>query len=140
VLWDFIWSWLFLKSFLTSTVPSAVIKCQFCYSSHFMSLSVISCHSYHFMSFMSFHVISCVSMSYHVISFVIGLFRQDFNKVGREGSGIRVKYVFLGLRRQLRRVTAQVYRMWIKSGLMFKEPCQECLKVQECHFEAYPPT
>jgi hypothetical protein len=58
----------------------------------------------HIMSLVSFRVISCHFVSFHVISLsvilcVIILFRSTFNKVGREG---RVKYVFLGLRRQLR--------------------------------------
>jgi hypothetical protein len=57
------------------TVLSADIKCQFCLC--------------------SFHVICCEVMPYHV-SF--DFFDQFFNRVEREGG--RVKYVFLGLRRQ----------------------------------------
>jgi hypothetical protein len=54
-----------------------------------MSFDVIYCH------FMSFHVITCHIMSYHV--------SLDYHSVKSwqgEGRG-KVKYVFLGLRRQL---------------------------------------
>jgi hypothetical protein len=66
----------------------------------FISCHVMSCHV------MSCHVMSCHTIPYHVISCVIGLFLPAFNKVGA-GAGVgkagrRVKYVFLGLRRQLR--------------------------------------
>jgi hypothetical protein len=44
----------------------------------------------------------CHFMSHHAISSVIGLFRPAFNKVGRSGAGGGVKFVFLGLWRQLR--------------------------------------
>jgi hypothetical protein len=86
----------------------------------FMSIHVIhvnSCHSCQFMSLLSIHVIhvnschSCQFMSIHVhpwhlcqfielMSCVIHLFYK-FSKVGAEREG-RVKYVFLGLRRQVR--------------------------------------
>jgi hypothetical protein len=63
-----------------------------------MSLNVISCQ-YEFN-----HVIACHNyVIYHVVSCVSGLFRPSFTKVGgRAGPGKgRIKYVFLGLRRQL---------------------------------------
>jgi hypothetical protein len=61
-------------------------------------IPVKSCHSCQIMSFMSNHVIRVKSC----LSFVIRAFsEQTFTKVGREGGG-GVKYVFLGLRRQLR--------------------------------------
>jgi hypothetical protein len=72
-------------------------------SCHVMSYHVISCHimSYHVISchIMSYHAIPCHIVSYQVISWVIGLFRPAFNKVGRAGG---VNFVFLGLRQQLR--------------------------------------
>jgi hypothetical protein len=100
------------------TVHSSVIKCQFCYWSdyvivvilfylisfyvihvtcHVMSCHVMSCHV------MSCHVMSCHFMSFHVrhfISFhVTSCVIVAFKKAGGRG---RAKYVFPGLRRQLR--------------------------------------
>jgi hypothetical protein len=86
-------------------VPSAVIKCQFCYWSyhlihvihvikcHLVSISLLvrSCHFilYHVITchIKSLGVISCHIMSHdtiphHVISCVIGLYLPAFNKVG----------------------------------------------------------
>jgi hypothetical protein len=47
-----------------TTVPSAVIKCQFGYWSY----HVISCHIMSFHVVQVIHVFSCNSMSFHVIS------------------------------------------------------------------------
>jgi hypothetical protein len=59
-------------------------------------IHVKSCHSYQILSFMSNHVIHVKSCQPFAILAFSG---QTFTKVGREGGG--VKYVFLGLRRQL---------------------------------------
>jgi hypothetical protein len=108
-------------------LTSSIIECQFCYwpihvihviscylvsisllviyviSCHFMSFHVISCH------FLSFPVISCHFMSFHVIKFQIVSYHVSLGfcdhhsiKSGRGRGRGRVKYVFLGLWRQLR--------------------------------------
>jgi hypothetical protein len=84
------------------------------------------------MSFMSNNVIhvkswhSCQIMSF--MSWVIGLFRK-FTKVGRKGWG-GVKYVFLGLRRQLcclaegKNAPKMLY-MWFNYSLVLLQMCSK---------------
>jgi hypothetical protein len=78
------------------------ISCQFMSFMSFMAFHVNSCqfmpihaNSCQFMSFMSIHLNSCYSCQFMLC--IILLFRK-FNKMGAGGG---VKYVFLGLRRQL---------------------------------------
>jgi hypothetical protein len=90
-----------IMSFMSNYIIYVIYvkSCQSCQIMSFMSNHVIhvkSCHSCQIMSFMSNHGIHVKSCQPFVILAFSG---QTFTKVGREG---RVKYVFLGLRRQLR--------------------------------------